>query len=61
MKPGPSQAAKEIALEHGVKGFTITKAVEMTEKCRRTLENWYHSERALFDLVILGCVTKLKE
>lgn len=50
----PSQQAKQA-------GLTGLKQVsEMTGQSAQTLINWYKNKPELFDVVISGCVAKLK-
>lgn len=49
----PSKQAKELGLK------TLTQVSELTGQSPQTLINWFHNKPELFDVVLLGCKSKL--
>lgn len=51
----PSKTAKAAGLK------SIEQVSQLTGKPRVTINNWFHRERSLFDVVIAGCVAILED
>lgn len=47
---------KEYIKSHGLPG--MTHIAKLTGKDRRTLYKWYHDNFPLFEIIVLGCVSK---
>ncbi len=50
-----AKAAKQAGLS------SLVQASRMINKSVQTLDNWHKDNKALFDIVILGCLEKLKQ
>jgi|TARA_R100001480_G_scaffold46963_2_gene60059 hypothetical protein len=50
----PSKQAKELGLK------SLTQVSELTGQSLQTLTNWFNDKPYLFEIVLLGCVVKLK-
>lgn len=50
----PSKQAKELGLK------SLTQVSELTGQSLQTLTNWFNDKPELFEIVLLGCVGKLK-
>ena len=48
-----SKQAKELGLK------SLTQVSELTGQSLQTLTNWFHHKPGLFNIVLLGCVSKL--
>ena len=50
----PSKQAKELGLN------SLTQVSELTGQSTQTLSNWCNDKPDLFEVVLLGCIAKLK-
>jgi hypothetical protein len=51
----PSQQAKSVGLK------SLTQASQMTGQSLNTLSNWCKNKPLLFEIVLIGCITKLEK
>lgn len=51
----PSQQAKAAGLK------SLSQVSEMTGQSMQTLSNWANNKKELFDIVLLGCASKIKK
>ena len=48
----PSKQAKELGLN------SLTQISELTKQSPQTLINWFNNKPELFEIVLLGCISK---
>jgi len=51
----PSKQAKELGLK------SLTQVSELTGQSLQTLTNWFNDKPELFEVVLLGCKSKVKQ